>query len=110
MYSLIHNLLGASRLRPGAGRRTLLRTSVRGGLLRLNGAALVYGEGFLGSKNQRSLPLERIEALTIEPAPAAMGGVGLHIAIAGEPPLRLAGVSPQAAQRLLRLFSILRRL
>lgn len=94
--------------RQHAHRRTLLRTAVRGGLLRLNGSELMYGEGFLGSKNLRSVPLARLGPLAIEPGAVAVGGVRLRVALAGEADLLFEGVNRGAAERLVKLVDILR--
>jgi hypothetical protein len=102
-------LIGSPWARQHAHRRTLLRTAVRGGLLRLSGAELVYGEGFLGSKNMRSVPLGRIESLLIEPGAVAVGGVRLRVNVVGELELLIEGVNAGAARRLIQLVQILRR-
>lgn len=100
-------LIGSPWARQHAHRRTLLRTAVRGGLLRLNAVELVYGEGFLGSKNLRSVPLAKIVSLAVEPGPVAVGGVRLRVGVAGEPDLLFEQVNPGAAQRLIKLVGIL---
>ncbi|MCG8346884.1 MAG: hypothetical protein MI924_03795 [Chloroflexales bacterium] len=108
MSQLFDMLSGGSWARRLAPRRTLLRTAVRGGLLRLNGMELIYGEGFLGSRNSYRAPLSRLVSLTINPGAVAVGGVNLCISIADEPDLLIEGVNAAAAERLIRLVEILR--
>lgn len=102
-------LIDSPWARQSAHRRTLLRTAVRGGLLRLSSSELVYGEGFLGSKNMRRMPLAQLLSLQVEPGAVAVGGVRLRVSVAGEPELVLEGVNAGAAQRLLQIVEILRK-
>lgn len=90
-----------------AAGRPLLRTAVRGGVLRLTASALTYGEGMLGSRNQRSFAVAAIERLEVVANQAARG-VSLRIATASGEELRCEGVSPAAAMRLRELVIILR--
>lgn len=88
------------------GSRVLLKTAVRGGLLRLSTTELSYGEGVLGTRNLRRLPLDSVRAVEVEESPVGRSAV-LTIRLAGAPPLRLEGVSPTAARRLRGLLTAL---
>jgi hypothetical protein len=87
---------------------TLLKTSVRGGLLRLTSSELSYGEGLLGSRNLRRFPVVGLVALDLEDEDAAGRGVRLRLRAADGESLTVGGVSPLAARRLRELVAILR--
>ncbi len=95
-----------SFLRRLAASRPLLKTAVRGGVLRLTGSTLVYGEGPLGSRNPWQLPLATIEAVEVL-APVASGGVSLRIRTVAGQVRCVEGVSPAAARRLVTLVTLL---
>jgi hypothetical protein len=91
-----------------ANTRTLLKTAVRGGVLRVTGSELVYGEGVVGSRNQRRLPLRELATLTVHAPQAGVFTVAVTIHAASGPWLTLEGFSPTAAQRLARIVAVLR--
>jgi hypothetical protein len=93
------------RLQRLAASRTLLKTAVRGGVLRLSAEALTYGEGVLGSRNPRQVPVAAISAIDVE-TPKTAGGVRLHIRTADGVALEVNDVSPVAAARLRELIAI----
>lgn len=95
------------RIAAARSRRPLLRTAVRGGLLRLQPDALIYGEGWLGSRQPRRISLDTIAAVRITPDPTDTRGVRLRIAAADES-WEFTGVSPLAARRMARLIAALR--
>lgn len=88
--------------------RTLLKTAVRGGLLRLTGQELSYGEGVLGSRNLRRFPLAAIASIELEAGDAVGRAVRLQMRTNDGTALTLEGVSPLAARRLQELVAILR--
>lgn len=101
-------MLRAMRALVGVGSsRTLLKTAVRGGILRLTAAELSFGAGFLGSRNLRRYPLSTIAGVELEEQIAGRA-VALIVQLVAEPPLRFDGVSPVAARRLRELLAALR--
>lgn len=102
-------MLRAMRSLAGLGAsRTLLKTAVRGGLLRLSSHELSHGEGVLGSRNVRRFPVASILAIEIEPMDPSGRAVRLRLRTAEGEALTLEGVNPVAARRLRELVAILR--
>jgi hypothetical protein len=98
----------AARLQRLAACQTLLKTAVRGGVLRLTAATLSYGEGVLGSRNIRYVAVSAISAVEIE-SDALARDVTLCIQMLDGTALTLHGVSPTAAGRLRDLITTLRK-
>jgi phosphotransferase system HPr (HPr) family protein len=100
-------MLRTMRLLAGLGSsRTLLKTAVRGGLVRLSAVELSYGEGVLGTRNQRRAPVGSVLSVEIEESPAGRGAAVTIRFTQGEP-LALASVNPLAARRLRDLVAAL---
>lgn len=86
----------------------LFKMAVRGGLLRLTRDAVVIGEGWLGSRNVRCLPLSQIVAAVVEVGPLATGPVRLRLCINHGTPVIVEGGGLLAAARLVKLLDSLR--
>lgn len=98
---------GAELVRWVANSRPLLKTAVRGGVLRLNAENLTFGEGVLGTRNVRSLPLT--DLAHVEERSSGCGrGVCLVLRQAATEWLTVEEVNPVAARRLHALVSILK--
>lgn len=98
---------GSELVRWVANSRPLLKTAVRGGVLRLNAENLTYGEGVLGTRNVRSLPLADL-ARVEERSNGCGREVCLVLCQAATEWLTVEGVNPVAARRLRALVSILK--
>lgn len=97
---------GAELVHWVANSRPLLKTAVRGGVLRLDAENLTYGEGVLGTRNVRSLPLS--DLARVEERSSGCGrGVCLILFQAATEWLTVEEVNPVAARRLRALVSIL---
>ncbi|MDW8403480.1 hypothetical protein [Chloroflexus sp.] len=86
--------------------RPLLKTMVRGGVLRLDANDLTFGEGVLGARNVRSLPLAELDR--IEDRSDECGrGMCLVFCRGTTEWLTVKDVNPLAAHRLRALVSVL---
>lgn len=86
--------------------RPLLKTTVRGGVLRLDANDLTFGEGVLGARNVRSLPLAELDR--IEDRSDECGrGMCLVFCRGATEWLTVKDVNPLAAHRLRALVSVL---